>query len=482
MNKIFFLFVVVSSTLSISAQAPLPSVLSPDLGVRTVVSGLTTPVSMAFLADQDFFVLEKNTGRILRVVNGTVQGQVIDLAVNAGSERGLLGIALDPEFSTNNYVYLYWTWRGIVPGVGGLFGADTTNLAELGSIWFTRQPLLTNRVDRFIWNGSTLIYDRNIVRLRSYQADTGQPLRGNHNGGVIRFGPDHKLYIIMGDQGRRGLMQNNQMGPVPDDQFGGPEPDDAHLSGVILRLNRDGSAPADNPFYAHGAQVGGEAGANIQKIFAYGIRNSFGMAFDPLSGALWTEENGDDSFDEINLVGPGFNGGWVQVIGPISRIAEYKAIEVARPGGLQQIRWPPALIANSPAEALDRMFELPGALYKDPEFSWKFAVAPAAIGFLNSAALGAEFDGDLFVGAARPNLAGGYIFRFDLNRDRELELTDPRLADRVADNADKFDITESETLLFGRDFGVGTEIQTGPNGNLYIVSLSNGAIYEIYRR
>src|SRR5687768_18276209 len=103
---------------------------------------------------------------------------------------------------------------------------------------------------------------------------------------------------MFGDAGRRSQLQNLPSGPtltglgspVPDDQFGGPQPDDAHFTGVILRLNDDGTTPADNPFFNVGTQIGGEVGENIRKIFAYGIRNSFGMAFDPLSGNLWDQD------------------------------------------------------------------------------------------------------------------------------------------------------------------------------------------------
>lgn len=455
----------------VAAQSAGPSILAPNLAVRTTVSGLTTPTAMAFLGTDDFLVLEKNTGMVKRVTSGVVQGVALDLPVNFASERGLLGIALHPDFPANATVYLYWTESST--------GADSGNLADV--------PLLGNRVDRFAWNGSTLTLDQNIIRLRAFQADAGQPLRGNHDGGVLRFGPDHKLYAIIGDNGRRGQTQNLENGPfgpgIPDDQFGGPEPDDAHLTGVILRLNPDGTSPADNPFYAAGAAIGGEVGANIQKIFAYGIRNSFGMDFDPVSGALWEQENGDDSFDEVNRVEPGMNGGWVQTMGPVSRVAEFKAIETSPAFfGLQQIRWPPTNIADTPAEALSRLFELPGSNYRDPEFSWKFAVAPAAIGFLSSSALGPQYEGDLFVGAARTTLAGGYLFHFNLTGNRrKIAVDDPRLQDRVADNTAKFDITESEELLIGTDFGVVTDIRTGPNGNLYTVSLTNGAVYEVFR-
>ena len=140
-----------------------------------------------------------------------------------------------------------------------------------------------------MWNGSALQFDRNIYILRSFQNDrTNRVPRGNHNGGVIRFGGDGKLYVIFGDNGRRGQMQNLTNGAAgdgsPDDQFGGPGPDRAHFTGVILRLNDDGSAPSDNPFFALGVGIDGDVGRNLQRTFAYGVRNSFGLAFDPVSG------------------------------------------------------------------------------------------------------------------------------------------------------------------------------------------------------
>jgi glucose/arabinose dehydrogenase len=462
------------------AQGPLPTLVDRNLAVREASPHLELPIGIAFLGVGDMLVLEKDTGKVQRVTAGALAGTVLDLAVNSASERGLLGIALHPQFAVNGFVYLYWTESST--------GADTAVLADV--------PLLGNRVDRFRWTGSALVFDRNLIRLRAFQADAGQPLRGNHDGGVLRFGPDGKLYAVIGDNGRRGQLQNLADGPfgpgVPDDQFGGPEPDDAHLTGTILRLNDDGSTPTDNPFFAAGAAIGGNVGANVQKVFAYGLRNSFGMAFDPASGLLWEQENGDDSFSEVNIAEPGFNSGWIQIMGPPERIGQFKAIETdptapqpftpAGYFGLQQIRWSPTNIADSPAEALSRLFMLPGAHYSAPELSWKFEVAPGGIGFLSSRALGPQYQNDLFVGAARVFLEGGHVFRLNLTGNRrKVGVDDPRLEDRVADNLNKWEITESESLLFGRNFGIVTDVQTGPNGNLYLVSLSNGVVYEVFR-
>jgi glucose/arabinose dehydrogenase len=499
-----------AATAPVRAQGG-PAVVDPNLGVRTVVDGLVTPSTIAFLGPNDFLVAEKNTGRVKRVVGGTVMGTVLDLSVNSGSERGLLGIALHPGFPANPGVYLFWSCRSTADLDADPFAPEEQSCSNAPSAMFglpdtsdlLRVPLLGNRVDRFEWTGSQLEFDHNLLMLRSFQNDGGpvppgqndsaQPPRGNHDGGVLAFGPDGKLYVAVGDLGRRGQMQNLRLGPTPptaDDQFGGPAPDNAHLSGVILRVNDDGSTPSDNPFVATGAAIGGEAGANVQRLFAYGLRNTFGIAFDPASGNLWDQQNTDDAFDELNRVERGMNGGWIQIMGPVSRIAEFKQIEQTLPpsGGiagaqLQQIRWPPSNLADTPEQALSRLFMLPGSAYSDPEFSWKFAVPPAGIGFLSSSALGPQYRNDLFVGAATPATRGGYLFHFNLTGNRRMiAVDDPRLEDRVADNMAKNDITESESLLFGTDFGVGTDVETGPNGNLFVVSLTHGAVYEIFRK
>jgi glucose/arabinose dehydrogenase len=480
-----------------------PTLLDVNLGVRTVASGFTTPAAIAFPGPNEMFVIEKNTGQVKHVVGGVVQGVALDLAVNNSSERGLLGIALDPQFSTNKFVYLHWTCTAPAPAdpfTPSLIecadqpqnGADTSDILAL--------PLIGNRVDRFQWNGSQLVWQKNLIKLRTFQndggpippgqSDLGQAAAGNHNGGPICFGPDGKLYVFTGDRGRRGQLQNLPSGPtatglgatVPDDQFGGPQADRAHFTGVILRLNSDGTTPPDNPFFATGAAIGGEVGGNLQRIFSYGHRNSFGMAFDPQSGNLWLQENGDDSFDEINRVPAAMNSGWIQLAGPSSRFAEFKLIETSPQFfGLQQQRWPPTNLASSGAEAISRLFMLPGAQYREPEFSWKFAVAPAGLGFQNGSGIGADYAGNLFVGLSTPALLGGSLLRFHLSGDRgTLTFNDLRLTDRVADNLAKNDPRESEKLLTGTNFGVLTDIQTSPAGTLYVVSLSQGAVYELF--
>jgi glucose/arabinose dehydrogenase len=218
------------------------------------------------------------------------------------------------------------------------------------------------------------------------------------------------------------------------------------------------------------------------------------MAFDPYSGALWEQENGDDSFSEINRTFPGFNSGWTQIMGPADRVAQFRAIETDRRTGidpnalagyygLQQIRWIPENIAETPQDALSRLFELPGSRFSDPEMAWKYEVAPGGIAFLRGDGLGKRYRGDFFVGSARAALVSGNLFRLELDGSRRgFEVEDRRLRDGVADNERKYDVTESESLLFGENFGVTPDVQSSPDETLYVVSLSRGAVYEIARR
>jgi glucose/arabinose dehydrogenase len=482
------------SALSLPSLADVPAMLDPNLQVTTLVgSGLNQPIGIVFLGSvNDYLVLERASGQIKRVIGGVLQaGAVLDLPVNSNSERGLLSMALHPNFPGTPYAYVRWTESST--------GADSAVVSEVS--------LLGNRLDRFLWNGVAFVPDRNLVRLRARQNDNvavpGHPgssnpgENGNHNGGVVRFGPDGKLYLFMGDQGRRGWLQNLPNGPFltppqVDDTFGGPAPDDAHLTGVILRLNEDGTTPVDNPFFAAGAAIGGEVGANIQKVYSYGHRNGFGMAFDPLSGALWETENADDAYAELNRIVPGMNGGWIQFAGPASRVADWKFIEATQFGSaLQQVRYPPTRAAYGGAAAVSRLFMLPGAVYKDPELSWRYEIGPSGAAFVLGSALGTEYDGSLWIGSARSfdqvGGNGGSLYRVRLTADRlNVDVSaDPRLADRVADNlfrTQKFDGTESETLRIGTGFGTTPDIEQGPDGNLYVVSITENAIYRISRQ
>ncbi len=377
--------------------APLfaQSVIDPNLTVETVVTGLSNPTTMAFIGDNDFLVLEKNTGKVKRVTAGVVQATVLDLNVDNDSEHGLLGIALHPQFDTNGFVYLYYTEASQ--------NQDTTGSAT------------ANLVRKFHWNGSALT-SAQVDPILSLPVDPGP----NHNGGIILFGPDQKLYVINGDLNRNGKMQN-----FPD----GGDPD---MTSGIYRLNEDGTAAAGNPFTG-----------TMAKYYAYGVRNSFGMAFDPVTNKLWDTENGANSYDEINLVEPGFNSGWESIMGPDSR---------------------------DPQNANQDLYVAPGSHYADPLFSWLNTVGPTAIVFLNSTQLGAQYQNDVFVG----DINNGNLYHFVPNANRDGFVLAGSLADKVADNSAEFN-----AVFFGENFGGITDLKVGPDGNLYVSSFFNGVVYRI---
>ena len=233
--------------------------------------------------------------------------------------------------------------------------------------------------------------------------------------------------------------------------------------------------------------MGGEVGANIQKIFSYGHRNGFGMAFDPYSGHLWETENGDDAFSELNRVEAGMNGGWIQIGGPAASLLRLQGHRGQRvrpePAAGALPADPPGGVARRGAR--DDLFMLPGAKYVDPELSWKYESGPAGTTFVHgngarrrvtTARCGSGPRARSSRSAARAAACSGCSS--PRNR-KKVDVADPQLAERVADNLTKFGPTESESLMIGTGFGTTPSIEQGPDGNLYVVSITDGAIYMI---
>ncbi|HEX9319463.1 MAG TPA: PQQ-dependent sugar dehydrogenase [Nitrososphaeraceae archaeon] len=201
---------------------------------------------------------------------------ILTVSVNTDSERGLLGAAAYKSAgSGKTFEFLYYTEEQE--------GQD-----------------LRNKVYRFEWNGSLLVNPLLVLDLPAMPGP-------NHDGGKLLIGSDQNLYVVIGDVNHKGKLQNINDGPDPDD------------TGVIIKINIDSLATesSSNPFSPSQTED------LPSRYVAYGIRNSFGLAMDPLTARLWETENGPDKYDEINYirnsVSSGFNGGWKKVIGPISR-------------------------------------------------------------------------------------------------------------------------------------------------------------------
>ena len=449
---------------AVASEAPAsgPRMTDEALGVEVAVGGLTEPTGIGFTGPDQFFVIEKSTGEVHLVEGGEAGDAVLDLAVNFFDERGLLGIAVHPEFESNGYVYLYWTASGEGDGEGGLLGEDTDEEFAV--------PDLGNRVDRFVWDGAALTWDRNIVEMRSntLDTDTSGRIRGNHDGGQMAFGPDNTLYFVNGDQNLRGELQNI-------DGQGGL--DEANWTGVVVRVNDDGSIPEDNPFVDAAAEMDGPSAENLARTWAYGIRNSFGLAIHPETGELWQTENGDDSWDEVNILPGGANSGWWQTMGPIDRFDQYREIETASEDGTDNPDYPPDQLAESGDAALERLVEYPGSTFVDPVFAWVHPPAVTSIAFVTDDALGESSTNTAWLGTVLTDS----IYRYPLADDASgFDFGDDEgLADLVDDNASKGDLGESADYVVGEGFGVITHIVTGPDGYLYVSSITAGEVYRI---
>jgi aldose sugar dehydrogenase len=339
----------------------------------------------------------------------------------------MLGIAVNTQ--TPRKVFLYYT-----EAQGGDGG-----------------PPLGNRVYRYTWNPTSGL-------LESPQLILDLPvLPGtNHDGGVLLMGRPSDgasagdgafLYVVIGDINRRGKLQNFSSPADPDD------------TSVILRVEQDGTPAAGNPFtpYCSGATTltcdeDPDCGANgpcvleVARYYAYGIRNSFGMARDPVTGSLWMTENGPESYDEVNRVDPGLNSGWVQLMGPDAR----------------------------DPDSTEFLWNVPGAgpTYSDPEFSWLQTIAPTAIVFPLGSSLGHKYDHMALVGDANFS----QIAALPLNASRTgFDFSGyTGVADLVADSS-----AERDQFKIADGFFSITDLGFGPDRNLYVVSHGWGTVFRI---
>jgi glucose/arabinose dehydrogenase len=374
-----------------------PSVDDTSLAVEPVAQGLVLPTAMAFLDEHRMLVLEKDNGTVRMVEDGEVKPKpLLDVAVANDNERGMLGIAVSEESGTT-YVFLYFTESG-----GGVDGDDLNGVPPAG-----------NRLYRYELQEDRLVNPKLLLDL---PAEPGP----RYNGGPVVIGPDNNVYIIIGDvEGHATQVQNFENRSAADGTSG------------VLRIGKNGEDPEP--------VIG--SGAFGKYYFAYGIRNSFGMAFDPETGTLWDTENGPAFGDEINLVEEGFNSGWRD-----------------RQGMSDESNTTGLVLFNSRSH------------YSNPEFVWTEPVGPTALAFLNSDKLGSDYENDMFVG----DINNGAVYRFDLNENRSALALEGSLEDKIADTPE-----ESEEAVFGSGFGGVTDIKTGPDGYLYVLSFIDGTIYRV---
>lgn len=370
-----------------------PTIKDPNLKVETVATGISLPTTMAFIGPNDILVLEKSKGTVQRIVNGQMLAEPL-LQVNVSSEveRGMLGIATskDNQTGTTN-VFLYYTEaQGGEPGASRLYRYELAN-------------------DKLV----------NPVLLLDLPAVPGP----RHNSGNILIGPDNNLYVSVGDLDGHITLAQNVNGASGVDG-----------SSSILKITQDGQPV--------GQGILGESGIS-KKYYAYGLRNSFGMDFDPVSGKLWDTENGASYGDEINFIEPGFNSGWLQIQGMAPVDFEFEDLINFQGKGN----------------------------YSDPEFVWTDTVGPTAIKFLGSDTLGNQYRNDIFVS----DITQGNIYHFDLTGNRTNLILNGLLADKVSNNS-----TENQDIIFGEGFGGISDLEVGPyDGYLYVVSLGHGSIYRI---
>ncbi len=458
---------------SITGVEMLPDILDEGIDATVVVEGLERPTSMAFLGPNDFIVLEKKSGIVKRIVNGNIlEPPLLDLKVANEKERGLLGVAIskmvtqtvgnsqsdnkEPSNPHSTRVFLYYTESS---GEDGIDDCPTINYCAEGT-----EPK-GNRLYRYDLEQDRLVNPKLLLDL---PANPG----ADHLGGSLIIGPDSNLYLTTGDghscsynscdEGIEETVLNSQSANVDD----GHAPDGR---GGILRVTQDGEQVTEGDK----RWVLGDVGI-LGKYYAYGIRNSYGIDFDHLSGKLWDTENGPSFGDEINLVEPGFNSGWLKIQG-IWPIYNHTLLY---PQGLT----PPyrgyfesgdnKFISSSKVDLEDLVDFQGRGKYSDPEFIWNMTVGLTALKFFDSDKLGEEYKDDLFVADSN----NGNLYHFDLSVNRTTLEFGNSITDRIVRSLDK---GELGPILFGHGFDSITDLELGPDGYLYVVSHKQGKIFKI---
>jgi glucose/arabinose dehydrogenase len=395
-----------------------PKITDSRLKAELVYSGSGFPTNMAFIGPDDILLLSKNDGKVLRIKDGENLGPVVEVNVSKKDEMGLLGIATESQ-KNQKYpakIFLYYSLCS---------SKEECNNFVYNYDWEQKEGKLKN--------------PSLLLKLPGLPGPS-------HMGGDIAIGPDGYLYLTIGDLISTELFNNNtKYNTKAQNYVEGEEPDGR---AGILRVTQEGK-PVDNGI------IGSVYPLNL--YYAYGIKNSFGIAFDPITGNLWDTENGPNFGDEINLVEPGFNGGWSKIQGfwTVSETGEKMKMVTGEPSGLVD-------------------FGGKGKYY-EPKLVWDKTVAPTALTFLNSTKLGSQYLNDMFVGSVED----GRIFHFKLNDNRtDLSLPNSLKSKIVTEKG------EEGQIMFGEDFGIVTDLQVGPHdGYLYVVSGDRpnrlGAVYKI---
>lgn len=432
--------------LSVSGQGSLKD---PDLELKQVVDGLKEPTSMSFLNPDDFLVLEKKG--TVRSVHSYVMSDKpalnISTIVNSTSERGLLGIAIldQPQSSegsqqkADSKVYLYFTEK--IPNHIHNH-CDVQNCAK---------GRVVNSLFVYELQEGQLVNPKHLLSIPFGNADIGF----EHIGGKIIIGPDKKIYITSGDgypcRGYNDCKESVETGTLYSKSLNSVGSNVTGIGGILVVSDDEGIKPDTT-------NLGDDFPLN--SYYAYGIRNSFGLDFDPITGKLWDTENGPVFGDEINLVEPGFNSGWTKIQGVWST-TDYN---------LLSIRYEDTLPKHPEAVNEENLFDFNGkGKYSSPEFTWYKSVGITALKFYDSENLGKDYKGDMFVSS----YSNGKIYHFDLNKDR-----DNLVLDKLSENRVTYKESELSEFIFAEGFPPITDIQISPDGYIYILTYE-GSVWKI---